>query len=108
MAITPNQIFEGSYGFQIVFEISKPIDLASIYKLYILGPSPDITTNYTFVSGTDYQDVSGGVLAYTTQVMDFPIKGSYKLQISEETLTPPMRIFSSVMVIPVHDAIPVE
>ena len=108
MAIIPNQIFEGSYGFQIVFEISKPIDLESTYRLYILGPAPEISTNYTFTSGSDYQSVSAGQLAYTAQPMDFPVKGVYKFQISEEKLSPSLRIFSTIMTIPVHDAVPVE
>lgn len=109
MAITPSIIYEGSYGFEIVFNINKPIAAESTYKLFILGPSPNITTEYTFSAGTDYQDVSGGILVYTAQPNDFPVKGNYKLQLAELQTSPQnMQLFSNVVFVPVHDSLPVN
>jgi hypothetical protein len=108
MAITPSIIYEGSYGFEIVFNINKPIAAESTYKLFILGPSSDTRTEYIFNPSTDYQDISAGILVYTAQQNDFPVKGNYKLQLAELQTTPQnMQLFSNIVFVPVHDSIPV-
>lgn len=106
MAITPSIIYEGSYGFEIVFDINKPIATESTYLLYILGPSNQ--TSYTFLS-TDYESLSAGLLTYVAQNGDFPVKGNYKMQLLEVQESPQnMRLFSNIVFVPVHDSIPIE
>ena len=102
--ITPQLIYEGSYGMELVFTIGQPLSADSTYSLYISGPSS--STTYTFSSATDFQDDHKGVLAYIAQVGDFPVKGNYKFQLSMSRTSPePQLIYSSVLTVPVHDSI---
>lgn len=99
--ITPQLIYEGSYGMELVFTVGQALSADATYSLFIKGPSS--STSYTFSSATDFQDEGKGVLTYVAEPGDFPVKGSYKFQLLMERQQ--QRIFSSVLIVPVHDSI---
>lgn len=103
--ISPQVIYEGSYGMELTFTINKPLSADSTYTLYIKGPSNQ--TVYVFSSASDFQDMQKGVLVYTAEQDTFPIKGRYQFQLSEERSNPPQKIYSTVVTIPVHDTLPI-